>query len=71
MSDDKKEQDRVKAAQIMRNAVEESAASWPLRLELFAIVAKERKAQYDAYVKAGFEHSQALKLVIAEVQRPS
>lgn len=70
-TEDKKEQDRVKNAQIMRNAVEESAANWPLRLQLFGLIAQERKAQYDAYIKAGFDATQALKLVCAEVTRPS
>ena len=41
----------------------------PAVLELFSIMAQEKFAKYTAYVRAGFNHKQALELVIRDGQQ--
>lgn len=46
----------------MVQAIKDSQESYLLRIELFAVVATEIKAKYDALVSAGFTSEQALEL---------
>ena len=43
-------------------AVEDAQEMFMLRCELFAAVAAETKAKYDAFISAGFTAEQALEL---------
>lgn len=51
----------------LSQAITDSQADFLLRLELFAVVATEIKAKYDALVNAGFTQDQALELCKARV----
>lgn len=42
---------------------------WPQRLRVFEMIAKERVGQYQAYKREGFTAEEALRLVIAEIQK--
>lgn len=58
MSDPQQKLNHVALAQ----AIKDSQDTFLLRMELFAAVAAEMKAKYDALVSAGFTGEQALEL---------
>lgn len=62
MNNPQKKLDHVALAQ----AIKDSQETFLLRLEVFAAVAAEMKATYDALVSAGFTVEQALELCKAE-----
>ena len=43
--------------------IEDLQNNWGQQLEIYALVAKTKKAHYDAFVEAGFSASDALMLV--------
>jgi hypothetical protein len=59
---DEVERARAKMAQGVGTLLKNSQDNWPILLDLFAHTAKERKAKFDAYYKAGFTEAQALYL---------
>lgn len=46
--------------------LQEANKHFLLMTEVFAAVAKETKAKYDAYIEAGFSSEQAMELLCAE-----
>lgn len=51
--------------------VEQIRRQFPARLPVFEMIARERWAQFEAYKTAGFDAYQALRLIVAEIQRPA
>lgn len=52
----------LELAQLLQDAEK----NWPTMLELYAQVAKETKAKYDALIEAGFTVAQAMELLKAK-----
>lgn len=50
----------------MSALLHEANKNFLLMTEVFAAVAKETKAKYDAYIEAGFSSKQAMELLCAE-----
>lgn len=60
--EDKKEQTRAKLAQDIARMMDDAQENWPMRLQIWALQARETRAQYLAYVKEGFTDAQAIEL---------
>lgn len=58
MSNAQQKLDRLALAQ----AIKDTQDTFLIRMELFAIIAAETKAKYDALINAGFTSEQALEL---------
>lgn len=55
-------------AMLMTDVVKNIRANWDYQIELFDAVSRLRKAEFDAYVNAGFSAEQALELVKAGIK---
>lgn len=55
----------------IKAAIGEAERLFNARLPAFSLIAKEHFAQFQAYKNEGFTETQALRLVIASIQRPS
>lgn len=55
-------------AMLLTSAVKNMRENWDYQIELFDVVSRLRKAEFDAYVNAGFSAEQALELVKAGIK---
>jgi len=54
---------------MLSEAINAAKETFMLRTELFAMAAAETKAEFDAFVAAGFSTDQAMQFCCARIQR--
>ncbi len=52
----------------LANAISHARENWDYQIELFDVLSRLRKAEYDAYISANFTPEQALELVKAGIK---
>ena len=55
-------------AMLLTSAIKNIRENWDYQIELLDAVSRVRKAEFDAYVNAGFSAEQALELVKAGIK---
>ena len=56
-------------ALLLTSAISNIRENWEYQIELFDVVSRLRKAEFDAYVRADFTPEQALELVKAGIKQ--
>ncbi len=55
-------------AMLLTNVIKSLRENWDYQIELFDVLSRLRKAEYDAYINANFAPEQALELVKAGIK---